>query len=77
MEKEKQIKCPRCKSTNLEEVEIEIFETGPVEMVPSGFDPSVLLALIKAPVNAIKKAELVINGEKRYKCKNCKHIFDA
>lgn len=71
------MKCPKCGSTDVEEVDVEIFEaTGMSGAICEGFDGFGLLSALRIAKNGYDKAKLAITGKKRYYCNKCEKEFD-
>lgn len=70
------MKCPKCGSTNVEELEIEIFESDMSNAVCEGADVFALVSLFKMAKNGYDKAKLSLINQKRYYCNKCETTFD-
>lgn len=68
--------CPYCKSTDVKERSISIFESDHT-IACEGFDPFAIKFFSKAIKNAYKKMELANSGKKNYMCYNCYKEFQV
>lgn len=71
------MKCPFCNSSNVEESELSLFESDPINSVAEGFDLFGIKAFAGIIANGAKKIELSLNNKKRYLCLDCRKLFEA
>ena len=70
------MKCPKCGSTEVDEVKIEIFETDMNGAVCEGMDGFALVSLFQMAKKGYDKAKLYLTDKKRYHCNSCNNTFD-